>query len=83
MKLITVSIPEYLDSKRAMVFLAKQESSSWWFELPDGKIMVVDHIPYNWPQMTIAFYKNKEKALKRIKEMVEKEGWEIERGSLD
>ena len=52
-----------------------EETFSIWWEQSDGTIAFFDHIPENYPAYTLGLFKSKEEAIKRLREMTEKEGW--------
>ena len=77
---------DYLTSKDAILILANGESISWWFKVkhPEKKFFIIDYIPENYPSLDVGFcYRNTEDAVKRVKEMVENEGWYIAKGNVD
>ena len=80
-----VELPEYFDSKSADVILIQEgeAGTAWWFELDGGKVLTIDYLSFNIPQLEVHFFDSIEDALKRKTEMVEKEGWEIERDDLE
>ncbi|MEM2179094.1 MAG: hypothetical protein QW272_09780 [Candidatus Methanomethylicaceae archaeon] len=57
----------YLETKDAFAILSKDECRSYFFFI-NGKVLVIDYIPCNYPELVIATM-SKEEAEKRIAEM--------------
>lgn len=57
-------------------------ASTVWWEDVDGDIYYWDDLPANYPRWTIGNFDSREEAVKRLKEMTSKEGWEIVEDNL-
>ena len=71
-------IPNYLTSKEADIYLVELggEAKSWWFKL-ENRVLCIDYLPSNHPQLEVFVFETIKKAQKRLREMVKNENWEL------
>jgi len=64
-----VDIPEYLDSKESVLSVVNEGCLHVAWKLRNGKILVVEYIPYNNPHTSVCIYENYEEYVEAISDV--------------